>query len=220
MIGLVEGTTVERLSSPVYRAVLRVLRPAESAVRRLIVVAARGITLKPPRARSATAQAAPRIARKGRHRAPTFKLFDPRQRFGSAFAHERGRCQRIRCLPRPEPRIRVIDVSFDPRVPLFRSAAPVVQESPPSSVADGSVSATRLCRRLAAIKGALEDLPQQARRYLRWQTRPAEKRRPQFASALRPGSPPGFRKNPIHKVDEILTECDWLARCAPMPDTS
>ena len=41
MIGLVEGATVERLSSPVYRAVLRVLRPAESAVRRLIVVAAR-----------------------------------------------------------------------------------------------------------------------------------------------------------------------------------
>ncbi len=40
MIGLADGGRVERLSAPVYRAVLRVLRPAESGVRRLIVVAA------------------------------------------------------------------------------------------------------------------------------------------------------------------------------------
>ena len=46
MIGLGEGGAVERLSWPLYRAVLRVLRPAESAVRRLIVVAARGIVVK------------------------------------------------------------------------------------------------------------------------------------------------------------------------------
>ncbi len=88
MIGLAEGASVERLSSPVYRAVLRLLRPAESAVRRLIVVAARSLTLKPPQARS-TARAAPRAARKHHNRA-TFKLFDPRQRFGSAFGHERS----------------------------------------------------------------------------------------------------------------------------------
>ena len=40
MIGLAEGGAVERLSWPVYRAALRILRPAEAAVRRLIVVVA------------------------------------------------------------------------------------------------------------------------------------------------------------------------------------
>ncbi len=174
--------------------------------------------MKPPITR-VPAPAAPRIARKGRRRT-TFKLFDPRQRFGSAFGHQRSR-HRISLVPRPVPRLRVIDVSFDPRVPLFlRKAPPIVPEPEPLPVADGTVNAMRLCRRLAAIKSALEDLPRQARRYARWQAKPADARRPQLASALRPGTPPGHRKNPIHKVDEILAECDWLARRAPEPDTS
>ena len=211
MIGLAEGGTVERLSSPVYRAVLRLLRPAKSAVWRLIVAAARGLDVKPPRARAAPVGAA--VSRKGQRRGAAFQLFDPRQRFGSAFGNRR---HRISLVPRLEPRIRVIDVSFNPRVPLFRKAPPVVPAPPP----DDTVNASRLCRRLAAIKSALEDLPRQARRYVRWQAKPADARRPQLASALRRGAPPGHRNKPIHKVDEILTECDWLARQAPMPDTS
>ncbi len=48
MLGLVALTdTVSRLPWPTYRAVLRVLRPAESALRRLIVVAARDLVVKP-----------------------------------------------------------------------------------------------------------------------------------------------------------------------------
>lgn len=217
MIGLADGNSVERLAPTVYRAVLRVLRPAESAVRRLIVVAARGLTLKPPAPRP-TAQATPRIARKHRSRT-TFKLFDPRQRFSSAFGHERRR-HTTRLAPRPVPRLRVIDVGFDPRVPLFRRTAPIVPPPPPAPAPDGTVNAVRLCRRLAAIKSALEDLPRQAKRYARWQSKPQDQRRPNLASALRPGTPPGHRKNPIHKVDEILAECDWLARHPPKTDTS
>jgi hypothetical protein len=38
-----------RLPRPLYRALLRVLRPAEAAVRRLIVVAAQGLTVPLPR---------------------------------------------------------------------------------------------------------------------------------------------------------------------------
>ncbi len=38
--------TGTRIPHPLHRAVLRVLRPAESAVRRLIVVAARGLVVK------------------------------------------------------------------------------------------------------------------------------------------------------------------------------
>src|SRR5262245_39021501 len=47
MIGLSEAGAIERLSRPVYRAVLLVLRPAEAAVRRLVIVAARGKVVKP-----------------------------------------------------------------------------------------------------------------------------------------------------------------------------
>ena len=43
----IDGTdTVSRIPQPLHRAVLRVLRPAESAVRRLIVIAARGLVVK------------------------------------------------------------------------------------------------------------------------------------------------------------------------------
>jgi hypothetical protein len=55
MIGLTETAAVERLSRPVYRAVLGVLRPAEAAVRRLIVIAAQGMVVKPSPIRPAPA---------------------------------------------------------------------------------------------------------------------------------------------------------------------
>ena len=42
MLGL-DGDAVSRIPRSLHRAVLRVLRPAESAVRRLIVIAARGL---------------------------------------------------------------------------------------------------------------------------------------------------------------------------------
>src|SRR5687768_4802994 len=80
MIGLIEAAAVERLSRPVYRAVLLVLRPAEAAVRRLIIVAARGMVVKPAPVRPAPAGLA--ITGKGQGRV-SFRLFDPRRRFDS-----------------------------------------------------------------------------------------------------------------------------------------
>jgi hypothetical protein len=47
LIGLAEGGMVERLSRPLYRKALGLLRSAESAVRRLIVVMARDIVVEP-----------------------------------------------------------------------------------------------------------------------------------------------------------------------------
>src|SRR6187431_2811306 len=47
LIGLVEGGTVERVSPPLYRKVAGLLRSAESAVRRLIIVMARNIVAEP-----------------------------------------------------------------------------------------------------------------------------------------------------------------------------
>src|SRR5262245_63548120 len=102
MIGLGEGGTVERLSWPLYRAVLRVLRPAESAVRRLIVVAARGIVVKLAPARPAPAGL--QISGKGGGRV-SFKLFDRRKRFDWV----NGRRSRGH---RPEPRLHVFNVGF------------------------------------------------------------------------------------------------------------
>ena len=46
MLGLDGDVTVSRIPSKLHRAVLRVLHPAESAVRRLIVIAARGLVVK------------------------------------------------------------------------------------------------------------------------------------------------------------------------------
>ncbi|MEQ1521227.1 MAG: hypothetical protein ABL936_08145, partial [Aestuariivirga sp.] len=73
---------------------------------------------------------------------------------------------------------------------------------------------------LQALKLALDDLPRQARRMARWRMRREAETAPKFKSPLRPGPPPGHRKRPIHEVDEVLTECHWLAWEALKPDTS
>jgi hypothetical protein len=201
MIGLAEGGSIERLPRPLYRAVLAVLRPAEAAVRRLIIVAARGLVVKPSRVRPMPKGL--NISRKRRGGWVLFQLFDPRKRFDGGTGY-RGQ--------RPEPRIHFFDV--DPRSPLFRQSMPIAPEP------DDTVNATPLCRRLAAIKAALCDLASQARRYARRRAKPLEKRRPKLVSPLRPGSPPGYRKTPTHAVHEILSECHWLACNVPQPDTS
>ncbi|MGL4592170.1 MAG: hypothetical protein ACRCVZ_10010, partial [Aestuariivirga sp.] len=77
MIGLVEGGVVARVSRPVHRAVLVVLRPAEAAVRRLIVAAARGMVVPVQAPRVARAL---RIVSSGTGAGRvTFQLFDPRR---------------------------------------------------------------------------------------------------------------------------------------------
>ncbi|MGB8313529.1 MAG: hypothetical protein WCE69_03495, partial [Aestuariivirga sp.] len=79
MLGLALTDAASRLPWPTYRAVLRVLRPAESALRRLIVVAARGLVLKPALTRSRPA--GPIKTKKGLPpRSSAFQLFDPRKR--------------------------------------------------------------------------------------------------------------------------------------------
>jgi hypothetical protein len=93
----------------------------------------------------------------------------------------------------------------------------VVEPPPPP---DGRVNATRLHRRLQALKLALENLPRQAKRLVRLQQRRKASPWPKSTTPLRSGHPPGYRRKPIHEVDEVLTECDWLAWEAMKPDTS
>src|SRR5688572_27595839 len=79
MLGLDGDDATERIAPVLHRAVLRVLRPAESAVRRLIVVAARGLVAKPVAPRPKPVGKIPRGS--GSSRPPAFQLFDPRKYF-------------------------------------------------------------------------------------------------------------------------------------------
>jgi hypothetical protein len=92
--------------------------------------------------------------------------------------------------------------------------------SPPPPSADGLVSARRLIRRLEALESALEDIPRQAMRLARWRMRQEKSPDPSFRLPLRSGHPPGHRRRKIHEVDELLSECNWLACHAAMADTS
>ena len=75
-------------------------------------------------------------------------------------------------------------------------------------------------RRLQALKLALNDLPRQAKRLARWQHRREASPSHKFLSPLWPGHPPGYRRKPIHEVDDVLIECHALAFEAMRPDTS
>ncbi len=205
MLGLVGTDTVSRIPPPLHIAVLRLLRPAESAVRRLIVIAARGLVVKAAPSRPMPAGVI--RGKRGGSRPPSFQLFDPRK--NSAGPYRRGK-------PKVLPRIHFFE--YDPRVAAMRPAPqPAPEPAPPP---DGLVNAERLSRRLQALKLALDDLPRQAKRLARWQLRRKNAPDHKFLSPLRPGHPPGYRRKPIHEVDEVLAECDGLAFEAMKPDTS
>jgi hypothetical protein len=138
-----------RLPHPVYRRILRLLRPAESAVRRLIVIAARGIVVEvaPIRVRPAPVKsvASPTVRPKGTQRSYAFQLFDPRKPFLKIAKRK---------VLRVAPRIRLLDWGHDPRIsaqfPPPRPPAP-----PPPPVPDGLVDAARITRRLQALNQPL-----------------------------------------------------------------
>ena len=228
MIGLSEGVAIERISRPLHRQVLAILRTAESAVRRLIIAAARDIVVEPrpprparerpktSREDKATADGEARAeSKQKRKRHPLFCLFDAPRRIKKFFGRKRRRLEpRIRFFPAPEP---------DTRHPIFRGLRQPEPPPPPpppppqlpvveKKVDDGMVSAKTLVRRLLAVLDAVQDIPRHARRYALWQARPYEERHPQRRSALRPGRPPGFRQRAKYEIDEILKDCHWLAR--------
>ncbi len=179
------------------------LRPAEAALRRLVVVVQ--IVLK-IEARSTGPRAAPVIVRNGEGATgtgiPAFALFDPRKRFDS---RPRSR------FPKAEPRIRFFD-----DVEIF---TPRIVSSP-----DDPVSAERLTRRLQTLQRALADLPKQARRLARWQAKRAVERveTGKYIAPIRPGTAPGHRAHGKREVDFVLGNCHALALYAlhDPPDTS
>ncbi len=197
LLGLDGTETVGRIPHRLHRAVLRVLRPAESAVRRLIVVAARGLVVKV--APSRPMPKGHRIAKGSGPSRPVFKLCDKR-----IFFPELSN-RRVRYAKYPP---RILFLGPDSRLDSLWSRPPPAPPPPPP---DGLVTAARLARRLQALKSALDDLPRQAKRMARWRARREAMPNPKFKSPLRPGQPPGHRRKPAHEVDEVLTECHWLA---------
>jgi hypothetical protein len=200
---LVSGAA-DRVPWAFHRAVVRVLGPAEAAVRRLIVMAARG--LGPELLRSRAMVRIP--AGRARPERLAFPLFDRRKCFTPKPQDQ---------PPGPCPRIHVI--GGDPRLMMFRPAAPP-EAAPRPLFDDGLADTHRLRLRLDAVAPALGDLTRQARRLARWRVRREQVERFQYRPPLRPGPPPGHRRTPSHEVDFVLRECHGLAWDALALDTS
>ena len=199
-----------------HRAVLRLLRPTEAAVRRLIIVAARGMVVALPPVRQRKPNGGPVIRHKTgpagiptpseNPHTPSLPLLDALPRWG----------RRATPVARGVPRI---------SVPGFSVPFPVRPKSP-----DDPIDAARLALRFEALASALDDLPGQARRFARWrirrdaaiaQDRQGRSGRAYRLSPLRPGRPPGSRRKPVHEVHEVLNVVQGLAFWAlKSPDTS
>ncbi len=175
-IGLTEGGTVERIAKPLHRHVLRILRTAELAARRLIVAAARDIVVeykprspagrKKPKPSSSDKTKADVEGMPKRKRGLLFNLFDPLKRIGRRFKKKRRG---------PEPHIHSIESFLEQKQAEIAAAQAKQQQV----VDDGMVSAANLVRRLVAVVDALNDIPRHALRLARWEARPKEERRPE-----------------------------------------
>jgi hypothetical protein len=179
MIGLVSAAKIERL-----------LRPTESALRRLIVIAARGLVVKPVVKRPMPKGLV--IVRKGAGKTPRFPLFDKRPKFGF--------------IKTENPLVVYVKTyesnPFNPFSSFYGSRL---------KDRVSGLKVTQLSRRLAAVAHALETLPKQAQRMARWKARRKLIENPKFTSPLRPGPPPGYRDKPTAEIDYVLQECHGLA---------
>ncbi len=191
-----------RLPLGVYRVVSLGLFKSETAVRRLIVIAARGLTvsLQPRRPMPAGLV----IRSEGETTRPmAFQLFD--QRVSYAWVEQ--------APPITGPRIRVVDEPSPHAqfLALFKR---------PRSGLSSATATLNLRRRLDATVRALANIPREAQRMARWKARRMALANPKFVSPIRPGPPPGRDKHSKAEIDMILRECHALAFQALRADTS
>jgi hypothetical protein len=202
----------------VHRAVYRLLRAAEAAVRRLIVVVGRDMAATEPvlaplppasgplvrqvqinlglaHAPAAGTQAA---AEPAAPRKLAFPLLDP--------------------LPDPTAPPFLLRTSGVPRisVPGWTPLFPVAPKHEPSP--NDPIDAGYLRRRLDALASALADLPRQALRLARWRARCEALRkagRLHRVAPLRPGRAYGLHRpgspRPEHEIDDILRDLHYFA---------
>jgi hypothetical protein len=188
MLDFVDGTILERIPKGLSNAVLRILRPAESSVRRLIVVMAWGLVAEPPKPRNKTEGKTTKkdtgSTQKSRApRIPAFKLTDHQEPLMPPPSKRKkpGRAPRISVLG-GEPSLpdwSNPDLTVEQLAVLRAAQAhqpapqpePRPRPEPKPRLNDGCVGSARLARRLLAIKAALEDLPRQAKRLARWKAK-------------------------------------------------
>ena len=190
------GAPMARLPKPIRCLIARVLLPAESATKRLILFLSNRLTLPAKKDGSGARRKAANSDAKSRSRspAPSFWLFDRRKFFPEL-------SDKTRRVPRGRgPQI--TDIFGSPR---RREPDPVAAPRNP----DDSV---RLCRRMLALYRALNDLDGQAMRLLRVMAKRKQAKRGKARyGPMRPGFPPGYRRNKTHEVDDILYECHMMA---------
>ncbi len=183
------------LPRTLHRAILRLLRPAEAAARRLVIVAARGLVVEVRRPGSPVPRSAVGISAQVATTEPP-PLTPPHKREGVASVSEspsplwggvrgggipgavvRNQGKKPAAIGfrlfdppsrwgRTRKRIRQVCV---PRIafPGLTALSPIRQPPMPFDPID----TTPLARRLAALTRALDDLPKQAQRFARWQAR-------------------------------------------------
>ena len=132
-------------------------------------------------------------------RPPVFSLIDPRKQFHFGPRRRYGKTV---------PRITFMDGRDRTPIPEIKLPEP-----------GDPVDATRLCRRLVALKNALDNLDREARRLARWTAR-RDAGLTRHRSPMRPGYPPGRRKRPRYEIDEILKELHSWAHYSEETNTS
>jgi hypothetical protein len=247
MAGLAAGRST--LTRRLHRAVTKLLRPAEAAARRLIIVAARGLVVDAPPVR---------------RRKPKPATMEPLMRaLGLAVvlskadlvrAAAKRRADALRASRPRKLSLPLLDPLTLPRPwrPIQRSVPRIIflgsderRPVPPPPSPYDPVSARRLALRLDALGRALDDLPGQALRFARWRAGRAarvalrkegaaqgrlersaqngKRRRGPYdrTSALKPGHPPGWRRKSTHEVHEVLKDLQHFAvHALEKPDTS
>ena len=237
-----EGCCEERgpatLPRRLHRAILRQLRPLESATRRLIIVAARDLpvpALPPLRPRKPKPDLkAAHAAMRSLGLAVVLSSADLARAAAEKRAAEKraaaraNRAGRPLVLPMADPRKRFgprrkyVPAHVALRIIFFDGSIP--HRLPPPPGPHDQIDATRLALRLAGISRALADLPAQAQRYIRWKARSDARRVGRVIvprSPLRPGRAPGWRVRSKDEINEVLADLQYFAReVLRKPDTS
>ena len=199
------GGSLFFLPRSTFALIMLVLRPAESCVRRLIVIAAHGLKQSasskqpdgwpdlPPRGGEIR-----EAGRGGPVKRKAFRLFDPLKHFDQE--------------------------DFWDVQPKWESGFNLEPNCSSTPADETPLDATHLGQRLNALIRALDNLPAQARRLVRHYARrdaALKACRPTRMSPMRPGLPPGWRERRIHEIDDVLRECHGLANDRlNEPDTS
>jgi hypothetical protein len=200
--GIDRRTTILR---SVHRLVTRLLRPAEAAARRLILVLALRITVTLPPSRAAAPK--PDNTRPDRVQPPV------------DLPPDEWRSDGWRPFVLAESLSRLLNPNVQPRP--FRGIAPA---------RDTEIDGARLAHRIDALCHALDDIQAAAQRMARWQAlRKRAQERGVFCAThpLRPGPPLDLRgrarqrlkKHELFGILQYAHESAWWARNQP-PDTS